>query len=116
MLFICKVFVWILLTYCSLRFSFSSNFILISTCPNLSTHFLKPKSGSRIEEGCDALFLIAIFLNWGVTVNIKISVFFCFCSHECSVNTLFELMFQLLLLIFLIVSFGSLRNLLNKTL
>ena len=63
MLFICVIFVSILLTYCSLRFSVSSSFIVISACSSLSTSFLKSKSGSRIEEGCDALFLIAIFLN-----------------------------------------------------
>ena len=63
MLFICVVFVSILLTYCSLRFSVSPSFIVISACSSLSTSFLKSKPGSRIEEGCDALFLIAIFLN-----------------------------------------------------
>ena len=45
LLFICVVFVWILLTYCSLRFSVSSSFIVISACSNLSTKFLKSKSG-----------------------------------------------------------------------
>ena len=78
MLFTCVVFVSILLTYCSLRFSVSSSFIVISACSNLSTSFLKSKSGSQIDEGCDALFLIAIFLNWGVRVIIKISVNFVF--------------------------------------
>ena len=72
------VFVSILLTYCSLRFSVSSSFIVISACSNLSTSSLKSKSGSQINEGCDALFFIAIFLNWGVRVIIKISVFFVF--------------------------------------
>ena len=67
MLFICVVFVSILLTYCSLRSSVSSSYIVISACFNLSTSFLKSKSGSRIDEGCDALFFIAIFLNWGVS-------------------------------------------------
>ena len=61
MLFICVVFVSILLTYCSLRFSVSSSFFVISACSNLSTSFLKPKSGPPIDEGCDALFFIAIF-------------------------------------------------------
>ena len=56
MLFICVVFVSIQLTYCSLRFSVSSSFNVISACSNLSTSFLKCKSGSRIDEGCDALF------------------------------------------------------------
>ena len=51
LLFICEVVVWILLTYCSFRFSVSSNFIVISACSILSTSFLKSKSGSRIEEG-----------------------------------------------------------------
>ena len=70
-LFICVVFVSILLTYFSLRFSVSSSFIVISACSSLSTSFLNPKSDSRIEEGCDAVFLIAIFLNWSVRVIIK---------------------------------------------
>ena len=50
-LFICVVFVSIRLTYCSFRFSVSSSFIVIYACSNLSTYFLKSKSGSRIEEG-----------------------------------------------------------------
>ena len=52
-----------ILTYCSLKIYVSSSFIVISACSSLSTSFLKSKSGSRIEEGCDALFLIAIFRN-----------------------------------------------------
>ena len=78
MLFICVVFVSILLTYCSLSFSFSSSFIVISACSNMSISFLKTKSGSRIDEVCDALFFIAFFLNWGVRIFIKISVIFVF--------------------------------------
>ena len=78
MLFTCVVFVLILLTYCGLKFSVSSSFFVTSACSNLSTSFLKSKSGSRIDEGCDALFFIAIFLNWGVRVIIKISVIFVF--------------------------------------
>ena len=62
-LFICEVVLWMLLTYCNFSFSVSSSFIMISACPSLSTSFRKSKSGSRIEEGCDALFLIAIFRN-----------------------------------------------------
>ena len=50
-----------LLTYCSFRFSVSSSFKVISASSYLSTSFIKSKSGSRIEEGCDALFLIAFF-------------------------------------------------------
>ena len=60
-LFMCEVVVWIIFTYCNFKFSVSSNFIVISACSSLSTSFLKSKSGSRIEEGCDALFFIAIF-------------------------------------------------------
>ena len=63
MVVMCVVFVWNQLKYCSLRFSVSSSFIVISACSSLSTSFLKTKSGSRNEEGCDALFLIAIFPN-----------------------------------------------------
>ena len=50
-----------LFTYCSFKFSVSSIFIVISACASLSTSFLKSKSGSRIEEGRDALFFVAIF-------------------------------------------------------
>ena len=64
MLFVCVVFVSILLTHCSLKFSVSPSFIVIIACSSLSISFLKSKSGSRIEEGCDALFLIAIFRNF----------------------------------------------------
>ena len=78
MLIICVVFVSIVLTYCSLSFSVSSSFIVISACSNLSSSFLKSKSGSRNDEGWDALFSIAFFLNWGVRVIIKISVIFVF--------------------------------------
>ena len=62
-LFFSEVVVWIMITFCSFRFSVSSNFIVISACSRLSTSFLKSKSGSRIEGGCDALFFIAIFCN-----------------------------------------------------
>ena len=50
-----------LLTYCNFRFSVSSNFLVISACSSLSTSFLKSKSKSRVEEGCDALFLLLFF-------------------------------------------------------
>ena len=52
-----------LFTYCNFRFSVTSSFIVISTCSSLSTSFLKSKSGSWMEEGCDALFFIASFCN-----------------------------------------------------
>ena len=35
-------------------------------------------SGTRIGDGCDALFFIAILRNCGVIVSIKISVIFVF--------------------------------------
>ena len=76
-LLILVVFVSIRLTYCNFRFSVSSSFIVISAC-SCSTCFRKSKSGSRIEEGWDALFFIAIFLNCGVKVIIRISVIFVF--------------------------------------
>ena len=62
-MFICEVVVWMLLTYCSFRFSVFSSFIFISACSSLSTKFLMSKSGSRIEEGCDALFFVAFLSN-----------------------------------------------------
>ena len=55
-LFICEAVVWMLFTYYNLKFSVTSNFRVISACSSLSTSFLKSKSGSRIEEACDALF------------------------------------------------------------
>ena len=48
---------------CNFMFSVSSCFIVISACSCLSTSSLKTKSGSRIEEACDALFFIAVFRN-----------------------------------------------------
>ena len=63
MLFICEVVVCMLLKYCNFKFSVLSNYVLIFARSSLSTSFLKSKSGSRIEEGCDALFFIAIFRN-----------------------------------------------------
>ena len=86
MLFICVVFVSILLTYCSLRFSVSLSFFVISACSNLSTSFLKPESGSPIDEGCDAFFFIAIFLIVVLESSLKFLTFSCFYNHECSVN------------------------------
>ena len=62
-LLIFVVIVLIRLTYCNFRFSVSSSFIVISACFSLSTSFRKSRLGSRIEEGWDALFFIAIFLN-----------------------------------------------------
>ena len=63
-LLILVVFVSIRLTYCNFRFffffEFHCDFLLVSS---VSTSFRKSKSGSRIEEGWDALFFIAIFLN-----------------------------------------------------
>ena len=77
-MFIWEVVVWMFLTFFNFSFSVSSNFIVISACSSLSTSFLKSKSGSRIEEGFDALFFTAIFRNWGVRVIIRISVIFVF--------------------------------------
>ena len=65
-----------LFTYCNFKFSVSSSFIVISACCSLSTSFVKSISGSRIEDGCNALFFIAIFRNCRVRVIIKMSVLF----------------------------------------
>ena len=78
MLFIYEVGVWMLLTYCNLKFSVSSSFIIISACSCLSTSFRKSISGSRNEDGCDALFFIAIFRNCGESVIVTIFVIFVF--------------------------------------
>ena len=88
---------------------------MISVCSSLSTSFLKSKSGSRIEEGCDALFLIAIFLNWGVRVIIKTSVNFVFLSSLVLSEFAFRTKVSILTANCLIVSFGSLLILLHKT-
>ena len=60
-LLICEVMIWMLLTYCNFKCSVSSSFIVISACSSLSTSFLKSKSGSRIEEGCHAVFFLLFF-------------------------------------------------------
>ena len=78
MLFIYEVGVWMLFTYCNLKFSVSSSFIMISACTCLSTSFQKSISGSPNEDGCDALFFIAVFRNCGVRVILKIFVIFVF--------------------------------------
>ena len=67
-----------LFTYCNFNFSVSSNFIVISACSSLSTSLLKSISRSQNEDGCDALFFIAIFRNRGVRVIIESSVIFVF--------------------------------------
>ena len=68
MLIICEVVVWMLFTYCNFKFSVSSSFIVISDCSSLSTSFQKSVSGSRFEDGCDALFFIATFCNCGFVI------------------------------------------------
>ena len=78
MLFICEVVVWMSFTYCNFKFSVFSSFIVTSACSSLSTSFQKSMSGSRIDDGCDALFSIAIFHNCGVRFIIKISFIFVF--------------------------------------
>ena len=70
------IVVWTLLTYFS--FEFSSNIIVIPTCSSLSTKLLKTKSGSRINDECDVLSVIAILRNCGVKVVINFPVIFVF--------------------------------------
>ena len=65
-----------LFTFCSFKFSIYFNFIVTSACSSLSTGFRKFMSGSRINDGYDALFFYAIFRNSGDGVIIKISVSF----------------------------------------
>ena len=115
MLFICVVFVSIRLTYCSFRFSVSSSFIVIAACSSLSSNFLKSKSGSRIEEGWDALFFIAVFCNWCVRVIIKISVIFVFLWSRVLSEYAFRTNVSILNASCLIVSFSILRISLHKT-
>ena len=67
-----------MLTYCSFKFSVSSNFIVTSACSSSSIRFRKTMSGSRVDDGCDALLFIAMMPSCGVGVIIKISVIFVF--------------------------------------
>ena len=48
----------------------------ILACSNLSTRLLKSTWGSRTNDGLDALFFLATFLNFGVKVIIRNSVIF----------------------------------------
>ena len=75
-LFMCEVVV------CNYKFSVSSNFIVISACSSLSTTFLKSKSGSRIEEGCDALFLLLFFVIEVLESSLGFLSSLCFHNHE----------------------------------
>ena len=52
-----------------------------SACSNLSTTFRKSISGSRIDDGCDALFFTAVLPSCGVKVILKTSVLFVFFNH-----------------------------------
>ena len=69
-----------LLTYCSFRFSVSSNFLVISACSSLSTSFLKFKSGSRDEDGCDSLFLLIFFAIEVLESSLRIQSSLHFCN------------------------------------
>ena len=81
MLFIKEVVVWMLFTYCNFKFSvFISNFIKISACSSLSTSFRKSISGSRIEDGCDALFLL-FFLIEVLVSSLRLLSSLCFYYH-----------------------------------
>ena len=73
--------VWILFTYCYFKFSVSSNFIVISACSSLLSSFLKSISGSRIGEGCDALFLLLFFVIEVLVSSIIFLSFLCFYNH-----------------------------------
>ena len=64
-------------------FSVPASFIVISACSNLSANFQKSILGSRIDDGCDALFLNAIFINCDVKVIMRISVIFFFFVIAC---------------------------------
>ena len=92
-LLIFVVIVSIRLTYCNFRFSVSSSFIVISACSSLSTSFRKSKSGSRIEEGWDALFLLLFSLIEVLRSSLRFLSFLCFCSRVYLVSMLFELVF-----------------------
>ena len=71
-----------LFTYCSFNFSVYFNFVVISACSSLSTSFLKSNSGSRIEEGYDALFLLLFFVIEMFESSLRFLSFLCFYNHE----------------------------------
>ena len=105
-----------LFTFYNFKFSVSSNFTVISACSILSTSFLKSISGSQIEDGCDALFSIAIFRNCGFRVIIKIFVIFVCLQSGVFRGKDFLTNFSFLTASCLIVSFGILRISLHKIL
>ena len=70
-----------LLTYGSFMFSVSSNSMVIFACSSLSTSFLKSKSGSRIEEGCDALFFVLFFASEVLESSLRFLLSLYFYNH-----------------------------------
>ena len=70
-----------LFIYFNFNFSVSSNFIVTSACSNLLTSFRKSMSASPIEDGYEALFIIAIFCSCGYKVTVKTFSIFVFFNH-----------------------------------
>ena len=62
---------------CVSKTTVSSTFSVISACSSLSTSLRKSISGSEIDDGFDALFLLFL-VNCGVKVNFRIYVIFVF--------------------------------------
>ena len=66
---------------------------MISACSSLSTSFGKSKSGSRIDEGWDALFLLLFSLIVVLRSSLRFLSSLCFYSHVYLMNMLFKLVF-----------------------
>ena len=56
----CENALWTMFTNYNLKFSVSSNFLMISTDSNFSISFRKSMSDSRIDGWCDALFFLLL--------------------------------------------------------
>ena len=68
--------------FCSFKIFVSSSLIVTSASFNMSTNLQIFLSVSSIDDGCDALFFIANFLYFGVSVITRTSVI-CFFLKLC---------------------------------
>ena len=81
MLFVCVVFVLILLTYCSLEFFVSSSFIVISACSNLSTFFGNLYQVLELKMNAMLSFLSLLFVIVFLESSSRFLSFLCFYYH-----------------------------------
>ena len=89
---------------------------MISACSSLSTSFLKSKSGSRIEEGCDALFCLLFFVIEVLESSLRFLSSFVFFQSWILSEYAFRTNVSILTASCLFVSFDCLRISLHKTL